>query len=384
MRILQAAHSYLPDRNGIAEVVARISEGLLARGHEVHVATGASPGRSSPTTNINGVTVHSFPIQGEWLRGMRGPVGDYVDFALRGNWDVVVNHAGQSWPFDALLDHLPALNAGRVYVPHGMSAIHDPHWAAYFRRMPEILAQYDHVCCLSETFDEKPFCARHGIRHCSVIPNGIELVEFEQPSLGVRARWGIGEKSMILNVANHNPAKCHARLRRLSRRFGSDEAAFVQIGNSFPAGRYNLGRLGVRGGCYYRCMLESARGRAFRSLQHQKREDIISAYKEADVFVLTSTWEASPVVVLESMAAGLPWIAFEVGNVREHAGGIVVEDESDLERTLRRLLKEPSERARLGAEGQARIRARHVWKGLVVRYESVFLDAARRRSRAAS
>jgi glycosyltransferase involved in cell wall biosynthesis len=197
MRILQAAHSYLPDRNGIAEVVARISEGLLARGHEVHVATGASPGRSSPTTNINGVTVHSFAIQGEWLRGMRGPVGDYVDFVLRGNWDVVVNHAGQSWPFDALLDHLPTLNAGRVYVPHGMSAIHDPHWAAYFRRMPEILAQYDHVCCLSETFDEKPFCARYGIRHCSVIPNGIELVEFEQPSLGVRARWEIGEKFMI-------------------------------------------------------------------------------------------------------------------------------------------------------------------------------------------
>jgi|SRR4029453_16072837 glycosyltransferase involved in cell wall biosynthesis len=384
MRILQAAHSYYPERNGIAEVVARISEGLVARGHEVHVATGSSPRRLGPTTNINGVTVHSFPVEGEWFRGMRGPVGDYVDFVLQGNWDVVVNHAGQSWPFDALLDHVPALKAGRVYVPHGMSAINNPKWKAYFGRMPEILGQYDHVVCLSEIFDEKPFCDRHGIRHCTVISNGVDLAEFEQQQLGVRDRWGIGGKAMVLNVSNHNPAKCHARLHRLARRFDPDEATFVQIGNSFPAGRFNLGRLGVRGGCYYRCMLESARGRAFRSLHDRRRAEILSAYKEADVFVLTSTWEASPVVVLEAMAAGLPWIAFDVGNVREHRGGVVVQDEADLEQTLRRWLQDPSERARLGAEGRARIHERHDWRELVIRYENVFLEAARRRSRVAS
>ena len=41
MRILHTANTYAPSLDGVAEVVRNISERLVKRGHEVHVATSA-------------------------------------------------------------------------------------------------------------------------------------------------------------------------------------------------------------------------------------------------------------------------------------------------------------------------------------------------------
>jgi glycosyltransferase involved in cell wall biosynthesis len=372
MKILQLAHSYLPERTGISEVARCLSEGLVARGHEVHVATSHVSQRSAST--INGVHVWPFRIAGNWLQGYAASseeISRFRSFVAEGSWDVQANHCGQVWTTDLLLDLLPTLPWVKVYTPHGLPAENVPEWEPYYRQMPAVFRQFDAVTCLSQSFEEKPFCDRHGIP-ARVIPNGTNPKDFSGPG-DLRRRWGIGDRPFVLNVSNHSPQKCHQRLFELAGLLG-DECTVLNIGNGYPAAKWQLGRLGVRGGCYYECNLRSCFGRKVEFRFNVPRPQIAAALCAADVFVLPSRWEASPLVILEAMAAGLPWVSFDVGNVRDHAGGIVVGSIEEMASETRKLLSDRDLRARLGREGRERVLERHTWDKVVESYERLYLE----------
>jgi glycosyltransferase involved in cell wall biosynthesis len=88
------------------------------------------------------------------------------------------------------------------------------------------------------------------------------------------------------------------------------------------------------------------------------------AYAEADVFCLPSWWEAMPLSVLEAMAAGLPVVATDVGDVSRLVTppcGLVVPTKSPhlVAEALRPLLEDVDLRRRMG--DAARDRARSVF-----------------------
>lgn len=102
------------------------------------------------------------------------------------------------------------------------------------------------------------------------------------------------------------------------------------------------------------------------------RKHVVSMVQEADLTVLTSLQEASPLVVLESMAAGTPFVAFNVGCVREHPGGIVVDSVQEMADAVTRLLGDSELRKSLGAAGLSRIKERHDWEVITSQYESLY------------
>lgn len=83
-----------------------------------------------------------------------------------------------------------------------------------------------------------------------------------------------------------------------------------------------------------------------------------AVYREADVFCLPSWWEAMPLSVLEAMAAGLPVVATDVGDVSrvvEHGvNGLIVppHNPAALAAALVDLLGDAARRARLGRAGR--------------------------------
>jgi glycosyltransferase involved in cell wall biosynthesis len=111
-----------------------------------------------------------------------------------------------------------------------------------------------------------------------------------------------------------------------------------------------------------------------------KREVVEAALSSADLFLLPSRIECSPLVIIESMAASLPWISYDVGNVRELAGGIVVDDPIEMARATVEVLdgRHPD----LGAEGKAAWESGHRWDTIVSSYEAL-LDRVREIRRAA-
>lgn len=100
-----------------------------------------------------------------------------------------------------------------------------------------------------------------------------------------------------------------------------------------------------------------------RLLGTRPPEQMPAAFAEAEVFCLPSWWEAMPLSVLEAMAAGLPVVATDVGDVdravQDGVTGFVVpaKDPQALASALEALLADPDLRRRMGAAGRERVLA---------------------------
>jgi glycosyltransferase involved in cell wall biosynthesis len=91
-----------------------------------------------------------------------------------------------------------------------------------------------------------------------------------------------------------------------------------------------------------------------------QRTDVADLLVAADIFTLSSTWEARPLAVQEAMRAGVPVVATAVGGTPElaHDAALLVPpgDPNALAAAVTRLARDPAERARLAAAGRERAR----------------------------
>jgi glycosyltransferase involved in cell wall biosynthesis len=135
----------------------------------------------------------------------------------------------------------------------------------------------------------------------AVVTNGIELSAFlEKPaapmSTSPRIRFGA--------VGRMVPVKAHSILID----------AFVELGRNLPGAELRI----VGGGPLEEKLKEQAGldGRIRIEGSHSRIADVL---QELDIFVLSSTSEGLPLVILEAMAAGLPIVSTRVGGVAEVA-----------------------------------------------------------------
>jgi glycosyltransferase involved in cell wall biosynthesis len=93
----------------------------------------------------------------------------------------------------------------------------------------------------------------------------------------------------------------------------------------------------------------------------RSKEETLALMAACDLFVLNSTHEGFPHVLLEAMSVGLPIVATAVGGtaelVRDGVNGILIAPNFNggLAETIMRLLSSPEERQRLAAGGQQTI-----------------------------
>lgn len=373
MRILHTANTYAPLLDGVAEVVRHISEGLVRRGHEVHVATRTVASQPAEAI-VNGVCVRRFSVNGNLAVGMKGEVREYQEFVRAGGWDLMVNHCLQTWPTDALLEWVGSFPWASLLVTHGLST-ENQLFREYYRKMPLFISRYSAWVSVSALNEESAYANQHGLNAPTVIRNGVDLQEWNDPLLNLRDTWNLQGHPWLISVSNHGHEKQHDWSFQLAERLKGTNAKLTIVGNSHMADKWQLGRLGIRGGCYYECRMRAFTSRSVQLKTAIARREVVSAIKEADLLVSTSRREANSVVLLESMAAGTPWVSTDVGSARENAGGIVVSSVDKMAEVVLELLRDPDRRKCLGREGRTRVGERHDWNRIVDSYEQLYEGA---------
>ncbi|MEO8021592.1 glycosyltransferase family 4 protein [Polaromonas sp.] len=414
MRILFCCQLYAPSVGGVQEVIRQIAERLVRRGHSVTVATSALPNRDFEV--LNGVHVVSFAVSGNFVEGMSGDVVTYQDFVVSSDFDVMLVYAAQQWTFDALWPVLDRIPYAKILVPCGFSNFYEPAYARYFEVMPAILAKFEQLVFNATHYRDIDLAHRHGLTNFTILPNGASEDMFNVTADPLfRVRHGIPDDSFLfLTVGSLTGLKGHAELVR----------AFAQL--EIPPGRHAtlllngnvIQRLENGGIALARKFVGLVRSRGFaysirqvwdkiirkkiaeyagaqRTNQTDRRVlvtdferlELTQAFFAADLFVLASNIEYSPLVLFESAAAGTPFLTVSAGNSAEIAewtgAGVVCPstvdsrgytrvDDRILATSMATLMVEPARLAHLGQTGRETWKQQFTWKTIAIRYEELF------------
>jgi glycosyltransferase involved in cell wall biosynthesis len=150
-----------------------------------------------------------------------------------------------------------------------------------------------------------------------VVPNGVNLTEFQNDTIDFREKYNIKEKYILLFAANFFYGKGFEVLPEICRNIAREDIAFLSLSNTI---KYPYDKT------FLQKTKQQSIGLNIRFLRDLPREDVIAAFNASDIFVSTSKKEVAPLVILESQAAGTPWISMDVGNTGERAGGIIIKN----------------------------------------------------------
>lgn len=335
MKILHTVQSYLPKRHGMSEVVRQLSERMVELGHEVTVATSFEYNRNCDT--INGVKVKSFRIHGNIAQGIEGNKDEYQKILLSENFDIITNFAAQQWATDLCLDLLDKIEAKKIFVPTGFSALNNADYREYFNQMKGWVKKYDMNIFLSNNYRDINFARINGVSESKiiVIPNAACEREFKDSNTTFdREKYFIPAHSkIILHIGSYTRFKGHEEALDIYLNAHNDDTVLVFVGQNFKESNwfaksinFKEAFLKVRSpgqflkaiNSFNRAYKVKTRDRGKRIFLLQlNREELISLYKEANLFLFPSMIECSPVVLFEAMASKTPFLTTNVGNAKE-------------------------------------------------------------------
>lgn len=244
---------------------------------------------------------------------------------------------------------------------------------------------YEHFRVITHSNDYIDYktCESMGIP-VTVINNAIDLNEFNKKNFCFKDTFNIPKnKKLILCVSNFFPGKgqdhLHYILNDVYAKMPDIHACFISTNVNFAPANAVRKR--------HDMMLNKALYSS-SSLKNISREQTIQAFFEADVFAFPSQTEVSPLVILECMAAGLPYVSLNVGNVPSLAGGIICQ--SDLKRAgqlqystsvykafsdaIISILSNDNIKNKLSQEGKELMLKKHDWSNIKEQYKNVFLS----------
>lgn len=376
MKILIASFTFPPEENGVSFVAYQHAIGLYQAGYQVEIATSKQENRTPDQLPM--FRIHEFAISGNgvWVRPFRGDIETYQQFLTEFDGDVILFHAWESWPLELAVAVLPQIRAKTVVVSHGLSFTwRPPGWQGYLRWLVfqpygftfrSKLTKFDHLVFLTQKADKIRFYDKYlaqklKIRSYSVIPNGPSLLNAPQISAKTfRKTYRIEPTRIILCVSNYYPTKGQHDLLAAFLDTQLADTALVFIGSySSP----------------YSHQLEKQAGDSLHKtvyiLTAISRTDVAAAYQEATLFATASQVDVQPLMLIDAMAFGLPFVALDIAGISEFPGGITYRTQGQLRKLLVEMINDESKRSQLSHEGLNAVNEIYNWPTIVSHYQDL-------------
>lgn len=368
MKLTVCVNHFYPSVGG-AEIVAKTIADFISKHHEVSVFTRKLVGKKRDQRDF------SYPVY-EYRPGdlvgfekkLRDVKPDVV-FIYSDVFDFFRTLAMKRQPYQIILALCGAnwLHTHRNYIN------------MLYRNMKNIKA----VVCHSTRERDYRICLTEFIKDKTVIiPNGIWLEEFDNNTMTRQdLAPEIADKRWLVNVSNFFPGKGQEHLPDIFSKMPElEQTVYVQISSDID---FNIGEM-LEGRWKLEIRKLKSLGMKIKLMKNLPRENVIGFLKQSNVFTFPSEKEVAPLVLLESMAASLPWVATNVGNAEDLKGGACIRSVKDsryhsvfdkrVELQFREAVLNMWNTPSVGAEGRQQIENELTWDTILPRYLSLIED----------
>ena len=304
MKIALVTNCFLPQVGGVEFVVHHLANQWAGQGHEVCVFNSLADKAVHPEALykvkryaiLRGATrfgYHSFPWLNISVRSLSKLINDY-------NPDFISGHVTVPVAF-----YLANLKPMREWIITG----HNSGLTRYKfdLELARALNAARSVVAISKKQKDNLLAIGVAASKIVIIQNGADLERLQSPvSVDIRKLFGIrSDKKLVLTVGSNKPQKnfqlglqVFAEIVKINR-----DAHYLIVGKGTSALRESIRRFGISDNV---TVCEGLAG-----------DCLVGAYQQSCVFLSTSFWESCPLVILESMASGLPQIATDVQGNRD-------------------------------------------------------------------
>lgn len=364
MKILLCSNHFAPSVGGCELVTGKIANAFVERGHSVAVATRRFRRRNAS--------------QHKPLKFLEYTPGDWRRFSLAMkdySPDVVFIYSDV---FD-FTRHILAEFQGRIVLALcGANWLHaNKNYVRMVYRHPKL----SHIICHSEFDRDYKLCSNSNMaKKTVVIPNGIDLEEFDTNTLTRQDLLvEFAQHKWILNVSNFFPGKGQQYIPDIISKLPQKwNYLYLQVSSDID---FSVGaRLEHLWEKECKLRLKFNNNITVKMLKNIPREQVVAYFKNSNAFAFTTEKEVAPIVLLEAMAAELPWVSADVGNARALSGGQVITALKDsryhsvfddrvkklFAKGIQTALSQPS----LGKEGRRKVETM-TWEKILPQYVSL-------------
>ncbi|NHZ48676.1 glycosyltransferase family 4 protein [Desulfovibrio sp. XJ01] len=349
-RVLLACNFFWPSVGGTELFIETLGLHLRALGHHVEIACRWQENRASEIRH--GMPIRAFRCHGKFTDPTMGPDTErYRALVRNGGYDAVIVLAHpDNWACHLLAD-LPQPHPRIIMLP-SINAENMEHWAerGVLDDIARTLRAADVCVAVSENGHDSRLFTELGVPQ-AFVPHAMDPAP---APWDMRARLGLPRDVPLLAcVGNFWPVKNQlALLRRLADAppdalsDGTPDWRLVLAGGALPwekERRY-----------FEECWQLARHNPRVRMLGPLPPEEATALIRDADLLLVPSQGEsAGPLVVLEAMALGTPWVATPQCNAVHDEGGGVIAPLEDFPRIIGRLLARPDLADELARNGRA-------------------------------
>ncbi|MFH1454210.1 MAG: glycosyltransferase family 4 protein [Armatimonadota bacterium] len=374
MNINQVAFRYYPASGGVEEYVRRISEALTKKGHKINIFTSYIEEDSSYTKVKNAPSVHNGVNIRRFRTGVRFKNYTVLPFMLPAllmdSTDIIHSHSYMYFSADAASIAAKLNKKPLVFNPYLADTGPPSLWGRIYRStLGRMALESDVVIVISDY--EKDLILKWGYtpKRIEKIPPGIDLCEFDKVNGNIYEKYGAEDKPKILYAGRLSKSKgVDTLIKAMSLVNKKMPSAELFLAGADFGQEENLkaiaGEMGLKEKIHFLGKLE--------------RSELVSAFKNADLFAFPSRYEAFGIVLIEAMLARTPVIAARNSAIQyvvnEGRTGLLFDtDNSDeLGEKIINLFKNDKEREKLVENGYEEVLNNYSWDKTADKFEKVY------------